>query len=95
MASGGLYSITNRVIRTYLPSQQGSTTLSLILLSILSVSLLHSTVTSRPSYLAGKGEKLRNKKTQTYTTWDVMYFVQEMVSVTQQALTSSTFQMPH
>ena len=51
----------------YLPSQQGSTPFSLILLSILSVSLLHLAVTSCPSYLAGKGEQHRIKK-QTYTT---------------------------
>ena len=31
-------------------------------LSILSVSLLHSALTSHPSYLAGKGEDLRIKK---------------------------------
>ena len=42
----------------YLPSQQGSTTLSLILLSILSVSILHSALTSHLSYFAGKGEEL-------------------------------------
>ena len=52
----------------YLSSQQGNTPLSLILLSILSVSLLHSAVTSHPSYLAGKGEELWIQKTQTYTT---------------------------
>ena len=51
-----------------LHSHQGNTPLSLILLSILSVSLLHSAVMSSPSYLAGKGEKLRIQKTQTYTT---------------------------
>ena len=36
--------------------------------SILSVSLLHSAVTSRPSYLAGKGAELWIQKAQTYTT---------------------------
>ena len=36
--------------------------LSQFLLSILSISLLHSAVTSRPSYLAGKEEELRIKK---------------------------------
>ena len=50
----------------YLPSQQGSTPLSLILLSILSVSFLHSAVTSCPSYLAGKREEHRIKKTDFY-----------------------------
>ena len=38
---------------------QGGTPLSLILLPILSVFLLHSALTSHPSYLAGKGEELR------------------------------------
>ena len=33
--------------------------LSLFSLTILSVSLLHSVLTLRPSYLAGKGEELR------------------------------------
>ena len=42
---------------------------SLILLTILSVFLLHSAVMSHPSYLAGKGEELRIQKTQTYNTF--------------------------
>ena len=46
----------------YSCSHQGSTPLSLILLSIFSVSLLHSAVTSRPIFLAGKGEKHGIKK---------------------------------
>ena len=46
-----------------LPSLQGSTHLSLILLAILSVSLLHSAVKSCPSDLAGK-----NRTYTTYTT---------------------------
>ena len=33
-----------------------------------SVSLLHTALTSRPSYLAGKGEERRIEKTQTYTS---------------------------
>ena len=41
---------------------------SLILVSILSVSLLHYAVTSCPSYLAGKGEELWIQKIKTYTT---------------------------
>ena len=41
------------------------------MLTILSVSLLHTALTSHPSYLAGKGEEHRIKKTQTYTTADV------------------------
>ena len=45
------------------PSQQGSTPLSLILLSILSVSLLHLLWRHDLSYLAVKGEELRIKKT--------------------------------
>ena len=52
----------------FLTSLQGITP-SLILITILSVSLLHSALMSRPSYLAGKGEELRIQKTQTYTTW--------------------------
>ena len=52
----------------FVTSLQGSTPLSLILLPILSVSLLHTALTSRPSYLAGKGAERRIGKTQTYTT---------------------------
>ena len=55
--------------------QQGNTPFSLFLLSILSVSLLHSSVTSRPSYLARKGEELWIKKTQTFTTVIVIRWV--------------------
>ena len=43
-------------------------TLSLISLPILSVSLLHTALTSRLSYLGGKGAEHRIEKTQTYTT---------------------------
>ena len=39
-----------------------------LLWNTLSVSLLHSTLTSRPSYLARKGAALCIQKTQTYTT---------------------------
>ena len=39
-----------------------------IIYSLSSLSLLHSAVTSCPSYLAGKGEELQIQKTQTYTT---------------------------
>ena len=42
--------------------------LSLILLSILSVSLLHSSRRHVTSYLAEKGKELRIKNPQTYTT---------------------------
>ena len=42
----------------FVHSLQGSTLLSQILLPTLSVSLLHPALTSRPSYLAGKGEEL-------------------------------------
>ena len=42
--------------------------LLLILLLILSVPLLHSALTSRPSVIAGKGEELWIEKTQTLTT---------------------------
>ena len=58
----------------YLSSQQGNTPLSLILLSILSVSLLHSAVPSHPSCLVGKGE-LWIQKTQTYTTEGVLFSI--------------------
>ena len=51
-----------------LTRRQGSTPLSLISLPILSVSLLHTALTSRPRFLAGEGEERRIKKTQTYTT---------------------------
>ena len=57
----------------FLTSLQGSTPLSPISLPILSVSLLHSALTSRPSYLAGKGEELRIQKTKTYTTLTLCY----------------------
>ena len=46
----------------FLTSLQGSIPLSLISLPVLSVSLLHSALTSRPRYLAGKGEELWIKK---------------------------------
>ena len=42
--------------------------LSLIVLPILSVFLRHSPLMSRPSQIAGKGEELRIKKTQTLST---------------------------
>ena len=45
----------------FLASLQSSTPLSLILLPILSVSLLNTALTSRPSYLAGKEEERRKK----------------------------------
>ena len=57
----------------FLTSLQGSTPLSLILLTILSVSLVHSALTSLPSYLAGKGEELRIQKTKTYSTLTLCY----------------------
>ena len=62
----------------YLTSLQGSNPppLLLFLLSILSDSLLHSALTSHPSYLAGKGEVFRIQKNQ-----DLYYyssFVDEM-----------------
>ena len=47
---------------------QGSTPLSLISLPILSVSLLHTALTSHPRFLAGKGAERQIEKTQTYTT---------------------------
>ena len=47
---------------------QGSTPLSLIVLPILYVSLLHTALTSRPRFLAGKGAERQIEKTQTYTT---------------------------
>ena len=47
---------------------QGSNPLLLFSLPILSVSLLHSAMTSHPSCLAGKGEELRTYKNQTLTT---------------------------
>ena len=37
-------------------------------LPILSASLLHAALTSRPSYLAGKRAERQIEKTQTYTT---------------------------
>ena len=40
----------------------GSTPLSIILLPILSVSLMHTALTSRPSYLAGKGAERQIEK---------------------------------
>ena len=51
----------------FVTSLQGSTPLSLILLPILSVSLLHTALMSRPSYLAGKGAESQIEKIQTYT----------------------------
>ena len=45
-----------------------------VLLSILSVSLLHSLWRPLPSYLAGKGKELRIQKTQTYTTHQQIEF---------------------
>ena len=43
-------------------------------LNILSVSLLHSALTTRPRYLAGKGEEHWIKKTQTYTTILLLHY---------------------
>ena len=60
--------IATFILFLFLTSSQGSSPLSLVLLPILSVSFLHSALTLRPSYLAGKGEELRQQKTQTYTT---------------------------
>ena len=48
------------------PSLQASNPLSPILLTIPIV--LHSPLTSQPSQIAGKGEELRIKKTQTLTS---------------------------
>ena len=56
----------------FVASLQGSTPLLLILLTILSIFLLYSALTSRPSYLAWKGEEHLIQKTQTYNTPSVL-----------------------
>ena len=54
MSTTLMKSMSSFIARKYLP--------------ILSVSLLHTALTSQPGYLAGKGEERQIEKTQTYTT---------------------------
>ena len=59
--------------RLFVTSLQGSTPLSLILLPIPSISLLHTALMSRPSYLVGNGPERRIEKAQTYTTYNINF----------------------